>query len=55
MSLVQHVCLECSNIFQNNLNIAICPTCLEREKKNHDKGIRSKYTTVFLYLSGKVF
>ncbi|MFX1276002.1 MAG: hypothetical protein ACFFBP_16150 [Promethearchaeota archaeon] len=49
----QHICLECGKEFNNKFDLAICSSCLERERENYEKGIRSKYTTVFLYLSRK--
>ncbi|GAH05767.1 unnamed protein product [marine sediment metagenome] len=48
-----YLCLECGSKFKNLLQIAVCPKCLEREKKNFDNGIRSKYETVNRFLRKK--
>jgi Zn finger protein HypA/HybF involved in hydrogenase expression len=44
------MCLECDKEFENKLNVAICPECLEAEKEKYEKGIPSKYKTVNIYL-----
>ncbi|HEY0087766.1 MAG TPA: hypothetical protein VGB37_02920 [Candidatus Lokiarchaeia archaeon] len=43
-----YLCLECGKEFENTLKIAICPECLENERKNFKKGITSKYQTVMM-------
>ncbi|MBY9007006.1 MAG: hypothetical protein KGD63_09620 [Candidatus Lokiarchaeota archaeon] len=45
-----HTCLECDQEFENELNIAICPDCLKKEKANYKRGVPSKFETVNLYL-----
>ncbi len=45
-----HLCLECDQEFENELNLAICPDCLKKEKDNYKKGIPSKFETVNNYL-----
>lgn len=45
-----HLCLECNREFVNELNIAVCPKCLKKEKKKFKKGTPSKYETVNRYL-----
>lgn len=47
---LEYVCLECGKDFKNELNIAVCPECLNKEKENYEKGIKSKYITVNLFL-----
>lgn len=49
-----YICLECENEFKNELKIAICQDCLEKEKENFKKGIHSKYVTVNLLLEKKL-
>ena len=48
-----YICLECENEFNNELKIAICQDCLEKERENFKKGILSKYVTVNLLLEKK--
>lgn len=45
-----YMCLECDKEFENTLNVAICPECLEKEKEKFEKGIPSKYKTVNILL-----
>ncbi|MHA1491622.1 MAG: hypothetical protein ACTSRI_18455 [Promethearchaeota archaeon] len=49
-SKMDYECLECEKEYKNELNIAICPKCLEKERENYKKGIKSKYITVNLFL-----
>jgi DNA-directed RNA polymerase subunit RPC12/RpoP len=46
-----YLCLECGKEFENTLKIAVCPKCLEHERKNFKKGIKSKYQTVMMLLN----
>ncbi|TXT62218.1 MAG: hypothetical protein BAJALOKI1v1_1000010 [Promethearchaeota archaeon] len=48
------ICLQCDKEFCNELDLAICPECLEIEKEKYAKGIPSKYETVNMYLKSKV-
>lgn len=43
-----YLCLECGEEFENELKIAICPKCLEVERRRYKKGISSKYRTVMM-------
>lgn len=45
-----HICLECEKEFKNDLNLAICPECLEKAKEKYKQGIFSEYETVNIYL-----
>ena len=45
-----HICLECEKEFKNDLQLAICPECLEKAKKKYLRGILSLYETVNMYL-----
>ncbi|MBD3194463.1 MAG: hypothetical protein GF317_05360 [Candidatus Lokiarchaeota archaeon] len=45
-----YVCLECDCEYENKMNLAICPECLEKEKRNYRNGTLSKYETVNMYL-----
>ncbi len=45
-----YVCLECGCEYENDLNIAVCPKCLEKEVSNYKAGIPSKYHTVNHYI-----
>jgi len=47
------ICLECDKEFHNELDLAICPECLEKERKKYAKGIPSKYKTVNMYLKSE--
>jgi DNA-directed RNA polymerase subunit RPC12/RpoP len=49
-SEMNYICLECENEFKNDLKIAICQDCLEKEQVKFKKGIPSKYITVNLFL-----
>ena len=52
MPVLDYMCLECGRKYKNTLDVAICPKCLKKEKEKHEKGVRSKYTTVYMYLRG---
>jgi len=45
-----HICLECEKEFKNDLQLAICPECLEKAKKKYLQGTLSPYETVNMYL-----
>lgn len=45
-----HVCLECEEEFENKHNLAICSKCLEKARDRFEKGIRSRYETVNMFL-----
>ncbi len=49
-SEMYYLCLKCGKEFKNDLKIAICRTCLKKEKENYEKGIPSKYVTVSRFL-----
>ena len=48
-----YLCLKCGREFKNNLKIAVCQTCLKKEKENYEKGIPSNYITVSRYLKSQ--
>ncbi len=47
---MDYLCLNCGREFKNDLKIAVCPTCLKKERKNFEKGISPKFITVLRYL-----
>ena len=49
-----YLCLECEDEFKNDLNIAICPKCLEKERNNYQQGIPPKYNTVAMLLKKEI-
>jgi len=49
-----YICLECDKEFKNELDLAICPECLEKEKEKYERGIPSKYETVNMYLKTQI-
>jgi len=49
-----HICLECEKEFKNDLNLAICPECLEKAKQRYLQGFLSPYETVNMYLRDQI-
>ncbi len=47
---MDYLCLKCGKEFKNVLKLAVCPECLEIERKNYQKGIPTKYLTVLRFL-----
>ena len=49
-----YLCLECGREFKNDLKLAVCPACLEKERENYENGIPSKYVTVLKFLKNQM-
>lgn len=49
-----HLCLDCEKEFKNELNLAICPECLEKARHKFKHGILSEYETVNMYLRDQI-